>query len=133
MCAGDVCGFKLSVPEIVRKQSEIKCLCARRCIYNSGVYSCPKVGGGCGVCFHEKDSLTFMHTWIVNKQKQLTIYPPKICHHRGVIKYMFNEFSMDGQLVYRCRIADDCMIVKDMDSKDCMIVKDMDSKDCTIA
>ena len=120
VCSKDVCDVEQSVPEIVAKRHLIKCLCGRRCVYEYGVYSCPKVGGGCGVCFHEMDSLTFMHTWIVNKKKPLTLYPPRICHLRGVIKYIFNEISMQGQLFYKCRAASDCLLVKDMNAKDCV-------------
>jgi hypothetical protein len=102
VCSDDVCSYKLSVVEIVRKRHTIRCLCDRPCIYESGVYSCGKENGGCGVLFHEKDSLTFMHTWIRNKHKPLSLYPPRICHHRAAIKYIFNEVSMVGQLLYRC-------------------------------
>ena len=121
VCANDVCGYHLSVPQIVRKRHVIKCLCERQCLYHNGVYSCAKVNGGCGVLFHENDSLTFMHTAIVKEREQLTIYPPRICHHRGVIKYTFSKLSMQGKLLYRRRVANDCLLAKDMHLNDCTI------------
>jgi hypothetical protein len=121
VCPDDACGYKLSVVEIVRRRYSIKCLCGRVCLYEEGVYSCGKLNGGCGVLFHEKDSLTFMHTWIRNKQKPLSLYPPRICHQKACIKYIFNEVSMRGQLLYRCRVDGNCLLVKDMDLNDCTI------------
>ena len=116
-----MCGYRLSVPQIVRKRYILKCLCARQCVYHNGVYSCSRANGGCGVCFHENDSLTFMHTAIAKEKMTLTLYAPDICHHRGVIKYIFNEFSMQGELLYMCRVKNDCLLVKDMYLHECTI------------
>ena len=39
ICNDDVCGYRLSVPQIVGKRLVIKCLCGRVCLYHDGVYS----------------------------------------------------------------------------------------------
>jgi hypothetical protein len=41
-------------------------VCGEKCVYHidKQIYSCPKLNGGCGVCLHELDSFTYMHTEI---------------------------------------------------------------------
>jgi hypothetical protein len=115
VCNQGICDYDYSIPQNVKKRYDIKCLCCKVCNYFNGIYSCSKLNGGCGVCFHEQDSLTFMHTVIANEKcDYISPFAPKICHYKGVIKYVFNELENKGTLLYRCRVKYDCLHVKNM-------------------
>jgi hypothetical protein len=56
-----------------------------------------------------------MHTVIANEKcDYISPFAPKICHYKGVIKYVFNELENKGTLLYRCRVKYDCLHVKNM-------------------
>jgi hypothetical protein len=121
VCNNDTCDYENSVPQIVKKRYDIKCLCCKVCNYYKGVYYCMRENGGCGVCFHELDSLTFMHTIITNeKYDYISPFAP-FAHYKSVIKYVLNELEITGQLLYRCRVKDDCLLVKNMHGQQCAI------------
>jgi hypothetical protein len=72
-------------------------------------------GGGCGVFFHEMDSLTYVHTeqaktasedhaWLMLARKAR-----KVCQNKpGILKYRLNESNMHGELIYECGINNSC-------------------------
>ena len=72
VCDEGRCDYKKSIPQIKVQQTTIKCACDRKCIYHPDkrIYSCLFVDGGCGVCFHELDSLTYMHTMLAKDERE---------------------------------------------------------------
>ena len=119
VCSQGKCLYRKSIPQIVQTRCErIRCACSRSIVYNpeTCVYSCPTMvnGGGCGVCFHEMDSLTYVHTeqaktacedhaWLMLPRKAR-----QVCHNKpGIIKYRL-ESNMCGELVYECGLNNSC-------------------------
>jgi hypothetical protein len=105
------CETRLSIPQLLRERGKtLRCVCNRVCTYHNGFYKCPVQDGGCGVYFHEYDSLTFMHTNIVQDEVEDNVWvyfrnvAPQICGTKGVLKYVLDEKSMKGQLIYRCKL-----------------------------
>jgi hypothetical protein len=83
------------------------------------VFSCPVATGGCGVYFHEMDSLTYIHTeqaksatedraWLTLHRKARVVCQDK----PSILKYELNESNMHGELIYQCRINNSCKQVK---------------------
>ena len=118
VCSQGKCSYRKSVPQIIRSRREgIQCVCWRSIAYNpeTCVFLCPMLGGGCGVCFHEMDSLTYVHTeqaksacednaWVTLVHKAR-----KVCDDKpGILKYKLNESNMHGELVYECRVNNNC-------------------------
>ena len=120
VCSQGKCLYRKSVPQIIRGTREgIRCVCSRFIVYNpiTRVFSCPAMsnGGGCGVCFHEMDSLTYVHTqqakttcedhaWLMLARKAR-----KVCQDKpGILKYQLNESNMHGELVYECGLNNSC-------------------------
>jgi hypothetical protein len=120
VCAQKKCSYRKSVPQIVRGCREgIQCVCSRFTVYNpeTCVFSCPAMlnGGGCGVCFHQMDSLTYVHTqqaktatedhaWLMLARKAR-----KVCQDKpGILKYQLDESTMHGELVYECGLNNSC-------------------------
>jgi hypothetical protein len=120
VCSQKKCSYRRSVPQIVRSCREgIQCVCSRSIAYNSDtcVFSCPAMlgGGGCGVCFHEMDSLTYVHTQQAKTASEdhawlmLACKARKVCQNKpGILKYRLNESNMHGELVYECGINKSC-------------------------
>ena len=120
VCSQGKCIYRKSIPQIVQGRGErMRCACSGVLIYNSEtcVYSCPAMangGGGCGVCFHEMDSLTYVHTeqaktacednvWLMLPRKAR-----QVCHNTpGILKYRM-EPNMCGELVYECGLNNSC-------------------------
>ena len=120
VCSQGKCSYRKSVPQIMRSRREgIRCVCSRSIAYNpeTCVFSCPAMlgGGGCGVCFHEMDSLTYVHTeqaktacedhaWLMLARKAR-----KVCQDKpGILKYRLDESNMHGELVYECAMNNSC-------------------------
>jgi hypothetical protein len=120
VCSQGKCPYRKSIPQIVQTRCErIRCVCTGSIVYNSEtcVYLCPAMsngGGGCGVCFHEMDTLTYVHTeqaktacedhaWLM-----LPLKARKVCDKPGILKYRFEEFGMRGELVYECGLNNSC-------------------------
>ena len=127
VCSQGKCSYRKSIPQIVHTRSErIRCVCSRSIVYNpeTCVFSCPVMleGGGCGVCFHEMDSLTYVHTeqaktacedhaWLMLANKAR-----KVCQNKpGILKYRLEEPKMCGELVYECGLNNSCrQILRDI-------------------
>ena len=64
ICSTGQCSYRKSVPQIVITRREgICCVCQSYTVFNpkTRVFSCPVATGGCGVYFHEMDSLMYIH------------------------------------------------------------------------
>ena len=116
-CDKGRCEYKMSVPQIVLQQNcsnAIRCVC-NYALYlpNMNLYTCPQVSGGCGFCIHELDSLTYMAVQKFNDGQYGWVRKtaPMVCRQRGLLKYILNERSMKGELVYQCRHNNVCNIV----------------------
>jgi hypothetical protein len=120
VCSQGKCSYRKSIPQIRQSRCErIRCICTGSTIYNpeTCVFSCPVLlqGGGCGVCFHEMDSLTYVHmeqartacedhTWLILSNKAR-----KLCHNKpDILKYRLEESNMRGELVYECGLNNSC-------------------------
>lgn len=93
VCSTGRCSYCQSVPQIESKEG-IRCVCSLHMIYHADkrIYLCPKSNGGCGACFHEMDSLTYMHVeiakvavedhaWLSLRRKAM-----EVCGQRGFLK-----------------------------------------------
>jgi hypothetical protein len=121
VCSQGKCSYRKSIPQIRQSCHErIRCICTGSIVYNpeTRVFSCPvlsKGGGGCGVCFHEMDLLTYAHmeqartvcedhVWLSLSNKAR-----RPCHDKpGILKYRLEEGNMRGKLIYECALNNSC-------------------------
>jgi hypothetical protein len=122
MCALQKCEYRKSIPQIVveSERRRIECVCSKPTIYHAEkkVYACAQVDGGCGVCFHELDSLTYVCTEISRSETVDSVWcclsksAKIVCGMKGVLKYRLCENFMIGELLYECRQNNSCRQVK---------------------
>ena len=120
VCEKRKCSYRQSVPQIQSRKTSLRCVCGEKCVYHidKQIYSCPKLNGGCGVCLHELDSFTYMHTEICLEETEdfswvcLRKDASKICELKGILKYRLNENLMNSEMVYERRKDSKCKIIK---------------------
>lgn len=106
-----------SIPQVRNVQSPLECLCGIQCVYlqTKAPYACahlpPKT---CGVCFHEVDSLTYIHVNLADDETedvawlQLPRKAKHVCGLPGILKYRLNKNERGGELLYACRRSNAC-------------------------
>ena len=98
VCSKGRCSYRRSIPQIVRGKREFRCICQPYLVYHEErqIYAWPVVDGGCGVCFHELDSLTYAHQEIAKTASEDNVWlclrrkAMKVCEWPGILKYRLN-------------------------------------------
>ncbi|CAB4025869.1 Hypothetical predicted protein, partial [Paramuricea clavata] len=115
LCAMQKCTYRKSIPQIV--SHHLRCVCNKPMIYlaEKEIYCCAELDGGCGSCFHEFDTLTYVCTELAREgcidSPWCTIprVAKTICGQKGILKYrLFENFNFHGELIYECRNDDTC-------------------------
>jgi hypothetical protein len=106
-CRNGTCNYERSVIQL--QESRIRCVCGRFCLHDGEIYKCSRGEAGCGTYFHELDSLTYMHTTMLQEEleEHMFAYLPKSvkqlkCGHYGILKYRSSENNW-GKLILICR------------------------------
>jgi hypothetical protein len=108
-CRNGTCNYERSVIQL--QDSRIRCVCGRFCLHDGEIYKCSRGEAGCGTYFHELDSLTYMHTTMLQEEleEHVFAYLPKNvkqlkCGHYGILKYRENNCENKcGKLILICR------------------------------
>ena len=122
VCPLQKCDYRKSIPQIESQRRPIRCICNQPAIYHpeKEIYAYAKLDGGCGVCFHELDTLTYARTEIARNESvrnesvdsawcSLPKTARQICEKKGILKYrLFENFNFHGELVYECRRNNSC-------------------------
>ena len=110
ICRDGGCDYKRSIPQLKDLQSRIRCVCGRYCEHDGEVYKCPRGEDGCGTYFHELDSLTYMHTVMLQDELEDCVWaylPINVkrleCGHYGVLKYVSRSENRYGRLMLVCK------------------------------
>jgi hypothetical protein len=107
-CRNGGCNYERSVIQL--QDSRIRCVCGRFCQHDGEIYKCSRGEAGCGTYFHELDSLTYMHTEMLQEELEDCVfaYLPKNvkrlkCGHYGILKYRSSSENNYGKLMLICR------------------------------
>jgi hypothetical protein len=108
-CRNGTCNYERSVIQL--QDSRIRCVCARFCLHDGEIYKCSRGEAGCGTYFHELDSLTYMHTTMLQEELEEHVFaylPTSVkqlkCGHYGILKYRENNCENKcGKLILICR------------------------------
>jgi hypothetical protein len=107
-CRNGGCNYERSVIQL--QDSRIRCVCGRFCQHDGEIYKCSRGEAGCGTYFHELDSLTYIHTTMLQEEleEHVFAYLPKNvkqlkCGHYGILKYRSSSENNCGKLILICR------------------------------
>jgi hypothetical protein len=108
-CKNEICTYKQSVPQVASVASRLRCVCGTCCKFDCGIYSC-QMTANCGTYFHELDSVTFIQTYIVEREldEHAFVHFPTTarelsCGNKGILKFKYNEQYTNGQLMLVCK------------------------------
>ena len=108
-CKNEICTYKQSVPQVASTASRLRCVCGTCCEFDGGIYSCQN-RASCGTYFHELDSITFIQTFILEREldEHAYVHLPTTarelsCGKKGILKFKYNKQYTNGQLMLVCK------------------------------
>jgi hypothetical protein len=108
-CKNEICTYKQSVPQVVSTACRLRCVCGTCCKFDNGIYSCSSAAS-CGTYFHELDSITYIQTFIIEREldEHAFVHLPTTarelsCGKRGILKFKYNKQYTKGQLMLVCK------------------------------